>query len=258
MLIWLEQLPVFLLILVRITSFFVSAPIFSMKGVPMPFKVGLGVFISFVSYLTISVEQPIMLDFTYILLILKEAVIGLALGFVASLILYTVQVAGAFIDFQMGFAIANVVDPQTGAQVPILGNFKYMLALFFLLSVNGHHLLIDAVIKSYQMVPIDLAFVPIGSERVALFISSLFVQMFVVAFQLAIPIVGSLFLVDVALGFLARTVPQLNVFVVGLPLKILVGFTIILLTFATFFQLLGGLFRDMVDAMGQLLKLLGG
>jgi len=258
MLVWLEQLPVFLLIFVRITSFFISAPIFSMKGVPAPFKIGLGFFIALVSYFTLAEEVQIALDTTFMLLIMKEVVIGLSLGFVASIILYTVQVAGAFIDFQMGFAIANVMDPQTGAQVPILGNFKYILALFFLLTVNGHHLLIDGVIRSYQIVPVSTVFVPIGSAGVAEFITSLFVQMFMSAFQIAAPIVGSLFLVDVALGFLARTVPQLNVFVVGLPLKILVGFILIMITFFTFFQLLGGVFRDMVEAMGQLLQLLGG
>jgi flagellar biosynthetic protein FliR len=258
MLQWLEQLPIFLLIFVRLTAFFVSAPIFSMRGVPSQFKIGFGFFVSLVAFTTVNVDQPIPLDLSLIIIILKEVMVGLALGFVASLILYTVQVAGAFIDFQMGFAIANVVDPQTGAQVPILGNFKYMLALLFLLTVDGHHMMLDGVFRSYQMVPIEAMFIPIGSEEVARFITDTFVQMFLVAFQLALPIVGSLFLVDVALGIVARTVPQLNVFVVGLPLKILVGFVVILITIPTFFFLLKNVMRNMIETMGQLLQLLGG
>jgi flagellar biosynthetic protein FliR len=258
MLLWLEQLPVFLLILVRMTAFFVAAPIFSIRGVPNIFKVGLAFFTALLALSTVSLEQPIALDISFILFILKEAVVGLALGFVASLLLYTVQVAGGFIDFQMGFAIANVVDPQTGAQVPIIGNFKYILAILFLLSLNGHHLLLDGVFRSYQIVPVNALFVPIGSEQVALFITTIFSQMFLIAFQLAIPIVGALFLVDVALGIMARTVPQVNVFVVGLPLKIFVGFVLLLIMFPTYFYLLQTVLRKMMITMGQLLRLLGG
>lgn len=258
MLFWLEYLPPFLLVFIRMTSFFIAAPIFSMKGVPSSIKVGLGFFVALISLSTISIEQTILLDFSFLIMIIKEVLVGLALGYIASLILYTVQVAGAFIDFQMGFAIANVVDPQTGAQVPIIGNFKYMLALLFFLSVNGHHLLLDGVIRSYQIVPINSMFIPIGSEQVAFFVTNIFVQMFIVAFQIAIPVVGALFIVTVALGIVARTVPQLNVFVVGLPLQIFVGFILILVTLPTYFYLLQIVFKNMVNTMGQLLHLLGG
>lgn len=255
---WLEQLPVFLLVLVRMTSFFVSAPIFGLKGVPTQFKIGFGFFVSLFAYSTISVDQPIDLDFAYLLMLLKEIIVGLALGFVATLILLTIQIAGGFIDFQMGFAIANVVDPQTGAQVPIIGNFKYILAILFLLSVNGHHLLLEGIMRSYAIVPVDALFVNLSHAQMAKFISSMFVQMFITAFQIAIPIVGCLFLVDVALGMLARTVPQLNIFVVGLPLKIIVGFVAIIITFPVFFYILQKILSQMINTMGQLLQLLGG
>lgn len=211
-----------------------------------------------VSVTTVDVNPPINVDMYFIVLLIKEVVVGLALGFVAALVLYTVQVAGSFIDFQMGFLIANLVDPQTGAQVPIIGNFKYTLAILFLLAVNGHHLLIEGVIRSYQLVPVDLFAVQLGSEQVAHLLTNLFVQMFIIAFQIAVPIVGALFLIDVALGIVSRTVPQLNVFVVGLPVKILSGFVLILLTLASFFLILQTIIQEMVNAMGQLLHLIGG
>lgn len=255
---WLELLPAFLLVLVRITAFFVAAPLFSLRGIPNTFKVGLSFFVAVITFATVSVEEPLMLDMSFILLTVKEALVGLALGFVAALVIYSVQVAGAFIDFQMGFLIANLVDPQTGAQIPVIGNFKYILTLLFLLSVNGHHLLIDGVMRSYQLVPIEEMYIALGSAGVAQFMARTFTQMFLIAFQMAIPIVGSLFLVDVALGILARTVPQVNVFVVGLPLKIFVGFCLILITLPGFFYLLQTVVREMVQSMGQLLQLLGG
>jgi flagellar biosynthesis protein FliR len=253
-----ETLPLFLLIVIRLITFFVVAPVFSMRGVPNQFKIGFGFFTAVVIYSSIEVNQSVSMTDSYLFLIIKETLIGLALGFVAALLLYTVQVAGAFIDFQMGFAIANVVDPQTGAQVPIIGNFKYMLALLFFVAVDGHHLLLDGIVKSYELLPLTELIAPIGSESIAKFMTTLFVQMFVMALQMALPIVGSLFLVDVALGILARTVPQVNVFVVGLPLKIFVGFIMLFLTMPVFFYLLQNLFRKIIDSMGQLIQLLGG
>ncbi|WP_188622308.1 flagellar biosynthetic protein FliR [Caldalkalibacillus thermarum] len=254
---WLNDLPAFLLILVRLTAFFVTAPLFSLQGVPHVFKIGLACFLALVSVAVIEVEHPLPLDVGFLVYVVKETLVGLSLGFVAALVIYTVQVAGAFIDFQMGFLIANLVDPQTGAQIPIIGNLKYFLTLLFLLSVDAHHLLIEGVLRSYQLVPVDHYFVPIGSAGVAQFVTHVFVQMFLVALQIAIPIVGALFLVDVSLGILARTVPQINVFVVGLPLKILSGFVLILITLPGFFFILHRLVGEMVDTMGQLLRLLG-
>src|SRR5699024_531370 len=144
------------------------------------------------------------------LLIIKELFIGLLIGLISYIILSAVQIAGGFIDFQMGFAVANVIDPQTGAQSPLIGQYFYIFALLFLLSVNGHHLLIDGMIKSFQVISLD-QIVPLRELPLGSFIINHFNQMFIIAFQMAIPLVGCLFLVDVALGIIARAVPQLNV-----------------------------------------------
>lgn len=258
MLTLINEIPTFLLVMVRLTTFFITAPIYSMRGVPVTFKVGFSFFVAIISYSTVSMDSFINMDLDYIFFIMKEAMIGLSLGFVAALILYTVQVAGGFIDFQMGFAIANVVDPQSGAQVPIIGNFKYTFAILFLLAVDGHHMMLEGVIRSYQMVPVDVLIFPVGSEPVTQFIITIFVQMFLIAFQIAIPVVGVLFLVTVGLGMTARTVPQLNIFVVGIPIQIFVGFIMILITLPAFFYALQRVFRHMIQAMGQLLQILGG
>src|SRR5699024_529403 len=158
---------------------------------------------------------------------------------------------------QMGFAIANVVDPQTGAQSPLIGQYFYILALLFLLSVNGHHLLIDGIFFSYEFIPLE-AFVPFQNETIVDFIIDTFNKMFLIAFQVSIPIVGCLFLVDVALGIIARTVPQLNVFVVGLPLKIFVSFVAIFIFLGLYTTLVKKLFTSMFNVMHQLMLLFGG
>lgn len=253
-----DILPYFLLMLVRLTSFFLIAPIFSMRGVPAQFKVGIATFLAFVAVSTLPMGEPILLDSTYLLLILKELATGLALGFTAALVLYTVQIAGAFIDFQMGFSMANVLDPQTGAQVPIIGHFKYMMALLFLLTVNGHHLMLDGVMQSLRVFPVERLAISVKAEDIAHFMTGLFAEMFLIALQIALPIVGALFLVDIALGILAKTVPQLNIFAVGLPLKIFVGFIMLFLTMPVFFYILQILFEKLLVSMAQLIRLLGG
>jgi len=252
----LHLIPVFLLIFVRVTAFFVTIPLFSYRTIPTPFKIGLSFFLSLIMVTSVdSVNMTI--DGMYLLLLIKEMSVGLFIGLIAYIILSAVQIAGGFIDFQMGFAIANVVDPQTGAQSPLIGQYFYILALLFLLSVNGHHLLIDGIFFSYEFIPLE-AFVPFQNETIVDFIIDTFNKMFLIAFQVSIPIVGCLFLVDVALGIIARTVPQLNVFVVGLPLKIFVSFVAIFIFLGLYTTLVKKLFTSMFNVMHQLMLLFGG
>ncbi|WP_096189112.1 flagellar biosynthetic protein FliR [Evansella halocellulosilytica] len=252
-----EWFPAFLLIFVRITAFLVTLPFFSYQNIPAPLKIGIGVFISWLVFFT--GDWPVFeINYEYFLLIIKEALVGLTVGLVATIILYAIQVAGGFIDIKMGFMIANVIDPQTGAQSPLTGGYLYTFALLFLLATDAHHLLLDGVFFSYQFVPLEQLFLPIGDESVMNHVVTSFNTMFIIAFQMAMPIVGSLFLVDVALGMVSRTVPQVNVFVVGLPLKIIAGFIILFLVMAPFFVLVQYLIETMTLTMRTLMELYGG
>lgn len=252
----LPEFPAFLLIFVRVTSFFLMMPLFSYRTIPARHKIGLGFFLAWIMFYT--VEAPLFeINGAYFLLIMKEALVGILVGFIAYLILSAIQIAGGFIDFQMGFAIANVIDPQTGAQSPLSGQYFYIITLLFLLSVNGHHLLIDGVYYSYQFIPLDQAWIPFGDENMVEYVVKSFSSMFMIALQMALPVVGSLFLVDVALGIVARTVPQLNVFVVGLPLKIGVSFIVIFAVMAIMMGVVSQLFELMLGTMRGLMDLIG-
>ncbi|MGG0411531.1 flagellar biosynthetic protein FliR [Peribacillus simplex] len=245
--------PAFLLIVVRVTTFFVAMPIFSYRSIPVQHRVGLGIFLAWIMYYTIN--APVLeLDVTFYLLIMKEALVGLFIGFAAYMILSAVQIAGGLIDFQMGFSIANVIDPQTGAQSPLMGQYLYTIALLFLLSTNGHHLLLDGIFYSYQFIPIDQLFVPFGDHTLIEYLA----KAFMIAFQMSIPVVGSIFLVDVTLGILARTVPQLNVFVVGIPVKIIAGLVVIILVMGMMMTVVTQLFNFLLLTMRQLMQLIGG
>ncbi|SDY71559.1 flagellar biosynthetic protein FliR [Evansella caseinilytica] len=252
-----EWFPAFLLILVRLSAFIVTLPFFSYRTIPAFIRIGLSVFLAWIMFFT--GDWPVLsLDYSYFLLIFKEALVGLTVGLIAMVLMYAVQVAGGFIDFKMGFMIANVIDPQTGTQSPLTGGYLYTFALLFLLATDAHHLLLDGVFYSYQFVPMDQLYLPFGNESVLEFVISSFTTMFVIAFQMSMPIVGSLFLVDVALGMVSRTVPQVNVFVVGLPLKIIAGFIILFLAMAPFFAIVQKLIETMLLTMRTLLQLYGG
>ncbi|WP_112180857.1 MULTISPECIES: flagellar biosynthetic protein FliR [Paraliobacillus] len=251
-----NSLPAFLLILIRFTAFFATVPIFSYQNIPMQFKIGLAGSLSWI--MLYSIEIPtIPLDLTFFLLVGKEAIAGLLLGLIAYMILAAVQIAGGFIDFQMGFAIANVIDPQTGAQSPLMGQYFYTIVLLFLLSVDGHHLLINGAFYSFETIPLD-QMINFNNENIVMLVIDIFNQLFLVAFQLAIPVVGCLFLVDVALGIIARTVPQLNVFVVGLPLKIFVGLFVVSMFIVMFISIVKQLFSYTLEMMQLLMQLFGG
>lgn len=254
----LQSLPVFLLIFCRITAFFVVVPVFSSQGVPTTFKIGISFFVALVVFSASGTGIAIPQDFSYILLIFREILIGLLLGFIGYLMFMAIQTAGSFIDIQIGFGIANVIDPMTGTSAPILGNFKYMIALLMFLSMNGHHYLLDAIVYSYNWVPMnnDL-FLGMIDGSLSEFLVRTFAQSFVLAFQMSAPLVTALFLTDVGLAFLARTAPQYNVFVIGVPLKIIIGLALLLVLMPGLAVLFQNLFDIMFESMENLLRIMG-
>jgi len=253
----LPNLTVFLLIVARVSAFFVVLPLFSHRTIPASHRIGFAIVLSWMMYYTLDVE-PFEINGDYILLIMKEVILGLFIGLLAYIIMSAVQIAGGFIDFQMGFAMANVIDPQTGAQSPLIGQFLNTLALLLLLALNGHHLLLDGIFYSYQFMPMEMTWPAFGQENYVEFIMKTFAGVFAVAFQMSIPIVATLFLVDIALGITARTVPQLNIFVIGYPIKIGVGFLVLLVMMGVLMAVVQKMFEILIVAMRDLMIILGG
>ncbi|HYK74487.1 MAG TPA: flagellar biosynthetic protein FliR, partial [Pseudoneobacillus sp.] len=147
---------------------------------------------------------------------------------------------------------------QTGAQSPLMGQYFYTIALLFLLTINGHHLLIDGIFHSYQFIPLEQAWLPFGDSNMIEFVLKAFSQMFMIAFQMSLPVVGVLFLVDVALGIMARTVPQLNIFVVGVPVKIVVGLVAIFILMSVMITMMSNIVETMLYIIRDFMDLLGG
>ena len=251
------KISVLLLIFVRVSAFFVTIPLFSYKTIPSQLKIVLAFVLSWMMYYTFSIEA-FTINGDYLLLVLKEAIVGLVLGLVVYIVFSAVQIAGGIIDFQMGFAMANIVDPQTGAQSPLMGQFFNFLLLLVFLAINGHHLVLDGIFYSYQFMPIDQFFPKFGDVESIEYIMKLFVAVFAIAFQMSAPIIATLFLVTLALGITGKTVPQLNIFVVGFPIKIAVGFILLITMMGVMVEVMENVIEMGIIGMRNLMIVLGG
>lgn len=218
----LGQTALFILVFARISGIFMALPFLGSRNIPGYAKAGLALLLSYIILpMVLATKVVLPADFLpYMALVVSEVLLGLIFGFVASLIMQAIQMAGHVLDLQIGFGIVNVFDPQFGQQVPLLGNFKYILGLMLLLATNGHHVMITALVASFKLVPVTGVVLP---PSLAAFILDLVSGAFVIGFKMTVPVLLALLLTDVALGILARTMPQMNVFVVGVPGKIIIG-----------------------------------
>lgn len=246
------QVAIFFLVLARISAFIVAGPVFSMSNIPGLVKIGLSFALAVIIYPSVSASAgDYSIDgWDYVFALLREVLVGLAVGYVASLILNALMFAGSLIDMHIGFFMSSIFDPMSGAMAGITSRFLYLLGLAVLLGFNGHHVIIAALVRSYQVVPVNSAKV---SAAAALFLIKVFGQMIVIGVQIAAPLIAVMLIIDVTLGLLARTAPQINVFMLGFPIKIIFG----LLTLSVMvpvlvriiYSLIGTIEQDMLTIM---------
>ena len=251
-----QQFQLFLLILARIGGVIIFAPVLGNKNIPIKAKIGLSLLFSFLLFPVVSssVNKVIPGDiFIYGLIISKELSIGMILGLAAKMIFGGVQLSGQYIGMQMGFAIVNVMDPQGSEQVSIIAVFENLLAILIFLAINGHHWFLEAIIKSFQFAsPVSFRF----SGAIFDIIIKLSAEMFLIAIQLGAPAIVVAFLMNVAMGIIARTVPQINVFFVGFPLQIAIGLIAFALSLYFFLYILKGSFIRLHGDIFTLIRLM--
>jgi len=214
--------------MVRIHSMFMSAPLFSSDLAPFRLKTLLAFFISLIVFPILS-KNPVKIPGdmgSYGLMILSEVVIGLLIGFLASVIFSAFQLAGQYFSVQIGFGFSEVVDPLAQVSVPIIGQLKNLVGMLVFLYIDGHHFLIRAVVRSFELAP---SFNMTESSLLwhLKYISYSFSGMFLIALKIAMPIVATVFLLSVAEGILAKAAPQMNIMMLGFPIKIVVAFVLI-------------------------------
>ena len=184
---------------------------------------------------------------------LAELFIGWLIGFVAYVCFSAIHMAGKVMDMQVGFAVVNVMDPTSGQQIPLIGSILYNLGIIVFLVTNGHHVIITALAESFRMVPL-------AAMQPNLSLTMLLVDftngIFVTGMKIAMPVTFAILLVNVALGILARTMPQMNIFVVGIPLQLMVGVGVLSMLLPFYVMFLDVLFNEMYGKISIALQAL--
>lgn len=249
----LNNLELFLLIFVRMTGLFVTAPIFGHKNIPAYFKIGFAFTTAILMANVIKVDHIISTDsfWLYAVYLIKEFFVGIVIGYIAYGIFTSIYLAGQIIDFQIGFGMVSVFDPISNIQVPVTANLYYILAMTIFLLTNGHHMLIKALYQSFDLVPLGSA---VLGTNFADNIIGIFTQLFAMGFRIAAPVVAAILIADVVLGIISKTIPQMNVFVLGMPLKILIGLIIVMLTIPAFVSIVSLLTDNMNSEIFRFLK----
>lgn len=241
-----SQVVGFFLIFTRIGALMLSAPVFSSQRVPLQLRAGISLMLAFLLQPVVAPTGPGTPDslFIFVLLLVREAAIGLMIGYVANLIFSVVEMAGELQDTQTGFGFAGVVDPTMTRPSAILGQFQTVLLWLVFFAVNGHLVLLQAVADSFQMVPLgQFQYAPALTDnmvRTAL-------TMFSIAIRISAPVLASVLLADLGLGVLQRTAPQLNIIAVGFPIKITIAVTVLSLSL----PFLTAAWRDLIPYMGE-------
>lgn len=227
------RLLTFFFIMIRLGGIFFTAPIFSSAVVTPQVRMLLTIMVAlvlapFVEPLTVTDPNVLWL----ILTAFKEVLIGVIIGAMTSLLFSALQLGGYIIDYQMGFSMVSVMDPTSNATVSFSGQVYNILATLIYLALNGHHIFLRAVSSSFEYLPLaNFAFQPEG----VMFVISTFSKMFIVAMQIIAPAFIALMITNAVMGVMARLVPQINLMIVGFPLKIGIGAIMIIAAMQLFY-----------------------
>lgn len=247
----LAHIPAFLLVLFRITGIFIFAPVLGSSVMPVKARVLLAVTLAFCIYPLTGLNQPVSLTVTTLpLAVGGELLIGLAIGYGASLPLIGMQMAGLAIAQQLGLGFAQIVNPETNSQTDPLGEMLFLGALVIFLMLNGHHAMLAAIVRSFDNVPLAGYF---PNDHLLIVITGMLGSMFELALRVSGPMLCLIFLESVAMGFIARTVPQLNILSLGFPVRILIGLFVMVLLIGAKFQTIEAALRSSLTGLFQLI-----
>lgn len=238
--------PRLFLIFVRVLSILMIAPIFSHRSIPTIAKVGLAGLLAvlLLPLQTNNAEVRLTISMSFLLSIAQEVLVGVFIGFVSNLIFMAVDIAAKMIGLQIGFQTANLFDPMSNVPTSALEQLYILLVMTLFLTINGHHWLIMALSHTFVTIPLgNFVLSNLTVERLI----SLTNNTFVIGVRLALPVVGTLLLADLGLGLVARAVPQVQVFFLGLPLKLGVGFIVLAFTLSLMLPLVKDLLSQVVS-----------
>lgn len=251
-----ENVDVFLVVFTRAMGFFIILPLIAGNNIPIMARIWLCLGISLLAFTTNVITLPeyseTIMGFGFLLV--QEFALGLLMGFIVLMFFSMFHFVGQLVDFQMGFSMVSVHDPFMQTQAPITGNFYYLIVTVLFVVTGSLHSVIFVFFESFAVVPFGQADV-FSNPDIPHGLMLIIIQYFALGLRIALPVIGTLILVDLVLGILVKAVPQMNVFVVGIPLKVFVGLIVIFLTLPVFQDAFTFVMEDVI---GFMMNLLGG
>lgn len=223
------DLEFFLLVLVRVSCFVFIAPFFSMSNTPKRVRIGLSICVAVLLYQVVprrGVSYDTLLG--YFIIVMKEAVTGLLVGFAANLCSTIVTFAGHIADMEMGLSMASMMDPTTKESATITGVYYNYMVLLMLMISGMHRYLLKALAETYLLIPVNG--VVLEGDSLLAAIAGFLSDYIVIGFRICLPIFAVMIILNAVLGVLAKVSPQLNMFAVGIQMKVLVGISILFLS----------------------------
>jgi flagellar biosynthetic protein FliR len=249
----LAQFEGFWLIFMRVGAMLFASPVFGGTAVPTQVRIFLSLILALVLLPIVPVPLHLLpLDIVPLgWLAINELVVGLVLGVSLTFVFAAIQYAGQIVDFQMGFSIVSLIDPMQDVQIPIMGLFHFLIATLIFLAMNAHYWVIRALVDSFTLIPIAKA----GFSGMVLGgIVKAFGDLFIIALRIAAPTIAVLMVYNAALGIIAKTVPQINLLIVGFPVRIALGMIVVGLSMTFFYPYLTEAFDLMVSNVYTIMR----
>jgi len=249
-----DNFETFLLILVRITGFLFTAPFFSLRNVPVRVKSGIALFMTIILFYSVSYPMPEYIGVLgYTILVVKEALVGAIMGFFSNIAYQIIAFAGEIIDTEIGFSMVNEIDPTTNIQTTITANFYGYLITLMMLITNLHNYFIQAIVDSFQVIGLGkMNLNPATYKLMGKFLT----DYFMIGFRIVLPVYAAILVVNTILAIIAKIAPQMNMFVVGMQLKIFVGLIVLMLIIQLVPAVADNIFTEMFDLLKDSIKLL--
>jgi len=250
-----QEFKSFFLILIRISVILFMFPIFSSRLIPVLAKAGLAFIITIILFPVINTKMVEFPDTLWgmVQLMIAEFIIGMILALLVQMFFEGIRMMGQLVGFQTGFAITNILDPQSGMQVSILSNMAYLVAMVLFLVLNGHHILLSAMRESFEIINVGSLSL---NRQIFQKIIDTSADMFVIAIKIGAPAIAVLLFTKVAFGLITKLIPQMNIMIVAFPVQIVIGlifFGISLHVLLRFMErYVGGLDSMLISAMSWL------
>lgn len=250
----LGEIGFFALVLGRLAGIFSAIPLFGGERVPKVIRVVLVLVMTLVCYPILKTKMPPLPSDTLslVIMIIRETLIGISLGLLPRVIFAAVEFCGQMVGMQMGFSMSSMFDPTMG-QVPLMATFQVLLAMLLFLSLEIHHVFIRAIVDSYRIMPLGSWHMSGGLLK---YIIMLTTDLFVLGVKLAAPVMVALLATTVVLGIMARSFPQMNIFMISMPLNIGIGLLVLGLSLLVFMHTLQISFGGIDEQINTLFKLL--